>query len=397
MKLRAAYNDVLKPFLKARRWLAFARRSQTNVHRCIASQTIAGFMLGMLLGATPILARPGTISWSDGKKMTGDLTLTPGKQFKLFTGGQPTELPLEECKNLRFTPEKENTEHGFYFPEAGQSKKAMTGDIYPTRYIHTAITLPDGTLIEGHLFTTVLYVQADDGSAQRAVLEAKQTGQDGQKVEDIPYITAIDFTDSAGGESLLDLTKENIAGARAPIVVSKPDLAPVSLHAGTTPQTWSLPAPDPTKLVLSIQGSDGFHVAWPGQEADPAVVSAVQTGLKNMQDFYDTRTLLGTMVMDDEIYSLTMLSRKGAMYDTAAGVVPWSLVVLHWKFDPTNTKVNLVNRASLGIGRASDNGPPPPVLKSSSLLGDIRAAPIASPPPNSDSTAAPVNSNAPAP
>jgi hypothetical protein len=337
-------------------------------------------LLGTVLFASPALARPGTVSWSDGKKMTGDLTLTPGKQLKLFTSGQPVELPLEECKNLRFTPEKENTEHGFYFPEAGQTAKKMTGDVYPTRYIHTAITLPDGKVIEGHLFTTVLYVQADDGSAQKAVLEAKQTGQDGQKVENIPYITAIDFTDSADGESTLDLTKENIAGAQTPIVVSKPDLAPVSLQAGTTPQTWSLPAPDPTKLVLSIQGSDGFHVAWPAQEADPAIVADVQTGLKNMQDFYDTRTLLGTSVDDDDIYSLTMLSRKGAMYDTAAGVVPWSLVVLHWKYDPTHTKVNLVNRASMGMGRASANGPPPPVLKSTALLGDISGAPAAASP-----------------
>ena len=338
-----------------------------------APSFVVSLLVSWLVCTNSSFARPGTVSWSDGKKTAGDLTLTPGKQLKLFTSGQPVEIPLEECKNLRFTPEKENTEHGFYFPEAGQTAKKMTGDVYPTRYIHTAITLPDGKVIEGHLFTCVLYVQADDGTAQKAVLEAKQTGQDGQKVEDIPFITAIDFTDAAGGESTLDLSKENIPGAQTPIVVSKPDLAPVSLQAGASAQTWSLPAPDPAKLVLSVQAPDGFHVAWPAQEADPATVAAVQVGLKNMQDFYDTRTLLGTMIDDDEIYSLTMLSRKGAMYDTAAGVVPWSLVVLHWKFDPTNTKVNLVNRASMGMGRASNSGPPPPVLKSTSLLGDISA------------------------
>jgi hypothetical protein len=349
------------------------------------------YYLGALfiLASGPALARPGTVTWSDGRKMTGDLTLTPGTQLKLFTSGQPVELPLEECKQLRFTPEKEQMEEGFYFPTAGQATKAKTGDVYPTRLVHTAITLPDGKVINGHLFTTVLYVQAADGSAQKAVLEYKQTGQDGQKIQDIPYITAIDFTDSAGGESLLDLTKENVPGAQTPVVVSQPDLSPVALEPGATPNTWSLPAPDPSKLFLSVQGSDGFHVAWPIGDADPDIVAAVQTGLKNMQDFYDTRTLLGSTAADDEVYTLVMLSRRGVSYGMDAGTIPWSLVVLHWKYDEGNNKVNLVNRASLGIGRATNSGPPPPVLKSASLLGDITAAPTSAAPVSTNTSPAP--------
>jgi hypothetical protein len=334
--------------------------------------------LVLLCAATSATARPGTVTWSDGKKVTGDLTLTPGKQLKIYAMGTAVELPLAECQQIRFTPEKEEQAQGFFFPNAGQATIQKTGEIYPVRYIHTQITLPNGKVLDGHLFTTVLYVQNDAG-AQKAVLEAKQTGADGQKIEDLPYITAIDFTDAASGESTLDLTKENIPGAQAPVVLSKPDLSPVALVPGATPLTWTLPAPDPTKLVLSVQGNDGFHVSWPALDADPLVVAAVQTALKNMQDFYDTRTLLGTQVDDDDgnVSALVMLSRKGVSYGMDAGIIPWSLVVLHFKYDDTDSKVNLINRSPLGIGRASNNGPPPPVLKSATLLGDITAPPAA--------------------
>jgi len=325
-------------------------------------------------------ARPGTITWSDGRKVSGDLTLTTGKQLQLFTAGLPVELPLEECRQLRFTPEKEKMQEGFYFPTAGQATQAKTGDIYPVRYLRTQITLPDGKVLDGHLFTTVLYIQNDSG-AQKAVLESKQTGTDGQTLRDVPYVSAIDFADAAGGESKLDLSREKVPDAQTPVVILKPDLSPVSLEAGAAPGTWSLPAPDPSRMFLSIQGSDGFHVAWPSVDAAPEIIAAVQTGLRNMHDFYDTRALLGTIAEDDSVYSLVLLSRAGTTYSMNAGTIPWSLVVLHWKYDSGANTVNLVNRASLGMGRTSAGGPLPPILKNAALLNDIRtsAAPAASP------------------
>jgi len=340
--------------------------------RLLSAAALAGLLVPHVA-----CARPGTVTFSDGKKMTGDLTLTPGKQLKLFTSNEPVELPLEETKELRFTPESEKMQQGFYFPEAGQATQAKTNDIYPIRNIHTQITLPDGHVLEGHLFTTVLYVQDASGAAQKVVLEAKQTGQDGQKLADLPYPTDITFTDAGGGTTHLDLSKENIAGAQAPVVISTPDLTPVALVAGTTPLTWSMPAPDPSKLFLSVQGADGFHVGWPAQEADPAVVAAIQVGLHNMQDFYDTRELLGASADPDgtDYYTLVMASRKGVSYGMDANTIPWSLIVLHWTYDADTNKANLVNRAPFGIGRGTVGTPTPPVLKSPALLNDISGPP----------------------
>jgi hypothetical protein len=329
--------------------------------------------LASLLVPQVASARPGTVTFSDGKKLTGDLTLTPGTQLKIFTSGQPVELPLEETKELRFSSESEKMQQGFYFPEAGQATQAKTDDIYPIRNIHTQITLPDGHVLEGHLFTTVLYVQDAQGAAKKVVLEAKQTGQDNEKLTDLVYPTDITFTDAGGGTTHLDLSHETFTNAQPPVVISIPDLTPVALEAGTTPQIWSMPAPDPSKLFLSVQDLNGFHVGWPAQDADPSLVAAVQVGLHNMQDFYDTRQLIGTSAdpNGEDIYTLVMMSRKGASYGMDTSIIPWSLVVLHWNYDTDTNKANLVNRAPLGIGRATNGSPTPPVLKNPALLNDI--------------------------
>jgi hypothetical protein len=327
-------------------------------------------LLAALVVAPPAWARPGTVTFSDGKKMTGDLTLTPGKQLKLFTSGLPIEFPLSEVKEMKILPEKEEMAEGFYFPTAGQATKAKTGDVYPVRYLHAQVTMPDGRVLEGHLFTSVLYVQNDDG-AQKVVLEAKQTGTDGQKLADLPYPAHIQFTDTAAGLCQLDLSKVNFPGEKDPVVVARPDLPPVALEAGPTPKVWTLPTPDPQKLIFSVEATDGIHVAWPAQEADPAVIASVQKGLKTLQDYYDTRTLLGTFADGEDVFSLVMMSRKASSVGMDASTAPWSLVILHWNIDADTQKATLLNRAPFTIGRADNNAALPTVLKDPTLLGDI--------------------------
>jgi hypothetical protein len=323
-----------------------------------------------LILARPALARPGTATWSDGKQVTGDVTITPGKQLKLFTSGSPVEFQLAEVKEIKLLPEKEQMAEGFYFPDAGQATQAKTGEVYPVRYFRAQVTMPDGRVLDGHLFTTVLYIQNDDG-AQKIVIEAKQTGADGQKLADLPYLTQILFTDTATGLCRLDLSHETFPGAKPAVVVSCPDLTPVALEPDKTPQVWTMPTPDPQKIIFSIEATDGLHVAWPDTEADPDTVLAVQNGLHTLQDFYDTRTLLGTFADGEDVYSLVMMSRKAASYGMDASVTPWSLVMLHWNVDADTHKATLLNRAPFSIGRANNNAPPPPVLKSSALLRDI--------------------------
>jgi hypothetical protein len=350
-------------------------------------------------------ARPGSVEWSDGRKLAGAISLTPGKDLRLFTGTGQVSVQLDEVKAITFKPEKEEMWQGFYFPDAGQATQVKTGEVYPIRYLQTQLTLADGKVLEGHLFTTTLYVETDDAT-EKVVLMAKQTGENGQKLSDLVYPTSIHFdTDAASaGSSQIDLTKVNLPGSHPPVVVAKTDLALLPSEQAEGQQVWTVPVGDPTKILFAIQATNGIHVAFPCdhiltgtnepltpdspeiknavfcQLKDHSMAKALDTSLKTMQDFYDTRTLLGCFWEDDDVYSLVMLKRTGPTNGFPADRIPWSLVILHWKYDTDAKKTTLLHRVSLAMGRAEGNSPLPTVLIEPELLQDITALPMSAPP-----------------
>jgi len=330
-------------------------------------------------------ARVGVVEWSDGHKDSGAISLTPGKDLRVFTSTAQVALSLDEVKEIRFTPEKEEMWEGFYFPNAGQATQVKTGEVYPIRYLQTHITLGNGQVVEGHLFTTVFYVEPDDGPNEKVVVMAKQTGANGTKLSDLIYPTRISF--DAGAASVataqIDLTQAGFVPLHPPIILVQPDLAQPPMQQTPGQPIWTVPVADPAKIIFAVEAKDGVHVSWPqgaipGPEIDPDRLKAVQTGLAVMRDFYDTRTSLGsfTGADDTDIYSLVMMKRIAKSVDgggtpTPAGVVPWSLVILRWKYDPDQKKATLLNRVLLKIGRTEGNSAPPVVFKEAGLLRDV--------------------------
>jgi hypothetical protein len=338
--------------------------------------------LGLVLACSTAAradGRPGAIEFSDGHKLAGAVSLTPGKDLRVFTDTMQVSLSLDEVTQIRFLPEKEQMWEGFYFPDAGQTTQVKTGEVYPIRYLKTEVTLADGKVITGHLYTTVFYIENDDG-AQKVVVTAKQTGTNGEKMADLTYPTLIHFDGgaSAASSSTIDLTQSGLTGIQPPVVVAEPDLTPLPVEQVAGKSIWTMPMGDATQILFSVEAADGIHVAWPqeavpGPDVDPNIQPALATGLKNMQDFYDNRTLLGSFVGGDgtDIYSLVMMKRLGAMVGMGSDTIPWSLVILRWKYDPDQKKATLLNRALLKIGRQASNSPPPVVLKQPELLRDI--------------------------
>jgi hypothetical protein len=330
-----------------------------------------------LAGAAPVFAdgRPGSVEWSDGRKLAGAISLTDGKDLRLSANDQLVSIPLEEVKQIVFAPEKEEMWEGFYFPNAGQTTQVKTGEVYPIRYLKTEITLANGQTLEGHLYTTTFYVETDD-TTEKVVVLAKQTGPDKSKLSDLVYPTTIRFDGGAAPASVqLDLTSAGFPAMQPPVVVTRPDLvlAP-TLQSGTQP-IWTVPVADPGQVFFSVQAADGFHVAWPALDADPDLVEATQAGLKAMRDFYDDRKMLGCVGDADsgDIESLVMMRRVGTTVSIGQGQVPWSLVILGWKYDPDAKKVTLLHRAMLGIGREDAKTPLPAVLKEPELFSDLSA------------------------
>ena len=336
-------------------------------------------------------ARPGSIEFSDGHKLAGAISLTPGKDLRLFTATGQVSIELNEVKELSFKPEKEEMREGFNFPNAGQATQAKTGEVYPTRSLQTEITLADGKILDGHLFTTTLYVESDTVT-EKVVLMAKQTWTNGQKLSDLVYPTLIHFNDAAvlAGSSQIDLSESGLSITHAPIVVTAPELAVLPVQETPVKQVWTVPQGNASILFLSIETSNGIHVMWPQEPIanngiikgwpspsyppavdDPAIHQAVQTALTEMQDFYDTRTLLGCFAEEDDVYSLVMMKRLGPTDSFKADKIPWSLVLLHWKYDRDAKKPTLLNRVSLAMGRSEGNSPLPQVFKEPELSRNI--------------------------
>jgi hypothetical protein len=349
-------------------------RRQLSIRAALA----AGIVLASC-GVARAEGRPGSVEWSDGRKLAGAISLTPGKDLRLFTSTAPVSLSLAEVKEIRFKPEKEEMWEGFYFPNAGQATQAKTGEVYPIRYLQTHITLANGQVVEGHLFTTTFYVETDDAT-EKVVVMAKQTGANGQKLADLVYPTVIRF-DAGGasaGSAQIDLTQAGLKDIQPPLIFTRPDLAsPPAQQTGGKP-IWTVPSADPGKLLFAVEAGDGIHVAWPETEADPDRRQAVEAALKVMRDFYDTRALLGCFADADagDVYSLVMMKRVGKSVEADGSpsnpnIIPWSLVILRWKYDPDQKKATLLNRVLLKIGRTEGNSPPPVVLKQAALLGDV--------------------------
>lgn len=323
--------------------------------------------------------RPGTVQFSDGRTETGALSLTPGKRLRIYTNDTTAvSLALEQVKEMRIKVEKEEMREGYYFPNPGQTTQAKTGDVYPVRYLSAEITLADGKTLTGHLLTTMLYLENDQGAATKIPLMAKLTGADGQKIDDLVYAQDIRFDAGApaAAAAQVDLTHAGFTSAKPPVFLTKPDLTPLTSSQIDGKPVWTVWTDHPDKLVFAVEAADGVHVAWPGSEAGPDAAKAVQEGLANLHDFYDSRTLLGCVLEEDDIYAIVLLQRKGAMVaadgtPVTNGMIPWCVAMMHFDYDAGAKRVTLLNRATLAVGRAHDNSPAPPVLKQPELLRDI--------------------------
>jgi hypothetical protein len=324
--------------------------------------------------------RPGTVTYSDGRTLTGGLLLSPGKNLRVYTDDTTAvSLSLAEVKEIRIKVEKEEMRKGFYFPNPGQATQAETGDVYPVRYFSVEIALADGKTVAGHLLTTMLYCENDDGT-QKVPLMAKITGDDGQKIDDLVYPADIRFDAAAPGVAQIDLTQAGFTPKNSPVFFTKPDMTPLPSSQVEGKQVWTVSTDHPDRIVFAVEAADGVHVAWPNSPAGPDVEKAVQDGLANMHDFYDSRTSLGSVAEDDDVYSVVMLKRAGPMVDAGGqpvtnGMIPWAVVMMHFDYDAAAKKVTLLNRATLAGGRAYNNSPVPAVLKQPELLSDITKSP----------------------
>ena len=333
--------------------------------------------------------RAGVVEWSDGRSQAGAISLTPGSFIRLFDGQQQTSLRLEDVVELTVTIEKEELAEGFFFPEPGKAAKEKTGEVFPVRYFQTRLTMGDGRLITGHVFTTVFYLETAENT-EKVVLLAKQTGLNRQKLTDVVYPTSIRFNvpPASAAAARIDLKLAELPEVRRIVAVVKPALGFLRADQEAGSKTsWTVPSGDPAGVIFAAECADGLHVAWPAPKPEDAPAQqAVTATLQVMDDFYDTRTLLASTFDAEtgDVYGIVYMRRVGKSHGMKADTQPWSVVVLHWQFEPEEKKATLLNRVTLATGRKATTAEAPRVFAEAGLLKTITLATT----PNAASSAA---------
>jgi len=277
--------------------------------------------------------RPGEIQFSDGEVITGTIYLSRDMQFRLHDGEQLRTVELARVREIRNFPEKEKMERNWRFLEAGQTKKEFSGDPYPSRLLRSVLVLKDESTVSGHLYTTVLYIESEEG-ARKVVLLAKQRGKQRETFTDVVYPARIAFEDPEGVSetgmriflAAQDANKAQVVGMTRGGLVRLPGQAAKDEAGG-----YMLPSALGADTFAAVQIGGSIIVGWPA-EIQPEPLAKVTDAMVHVRDFFDDRRLLGVYAVDEEtIYSLLLLARAGKTTLGGTRTQPWRLAVWRWK------------------------------------------------------------------
>ncbi|MDP6355189.1 MAG: hypothetical protein QF473_08825 [Planctomycetota bacterium] len=306
--------------------------------------------------------REGTVQFSDGDTVAGKISLTRGRSLKIHQGKKLMALALERVREIRFDPEEEKMEQKWRFLVAGQTQKEKWGDPYPVRHLKATILLTNDERIEGHLYTTLFYVEGKE-KTRKVIAYAKQRGKQGQSLDTLVYPNVIRFHEDARstaadlrivfrypeleeGAELAALTH----GALARLAARKTEMA----------GEYLLPSPLGHEFFVGARSGSQIVVGWPEQKQEK-LFKRVTEALEITKDFFDSRTLIGVYQADPkaDVYALVMLTRTGKTTLGRAKSQPWRVAILRWKYQRDEDRLMLAGRGFFfrGITGSADNIP----------------------------------------
>ena len=334
--------------------------------------------------------RKAAVYFSDGKVLTGRIALTSGRKFKLnipeagklktsdmVTGedvqyGKVRQFTFEPISEIRFYPNKEEIRQDWKFTETTKydektavadytpAKKAFWGESYPLRYLSSTVILSSGETLEGQLYSVTIYLETEE-KTHRFVLQSKQRGEKGTKLEDLVYITKIKMLDE-GKDIAANITVKfagMIIGPNDLVqAVTRNSLTPVPTERGDGPDTFIVKSTFGEDVYLAIRKDGKYHVGWPASR-DEKLFSLARDHIERQRDFYNDKKLLGVMKSEDgrEVLTLVNLRRRfaptnfgdiGGEWDRELGriVEPWRLSIWRWKYDQPNQELLLSSRGT---------------------------------------------------
>jgi len=322
--------------------------------------------------------RQAAVYYSDGKVLTGRISLTSGRKFKLnipkggrlkttdmITGadvqyGKVRHFTFEPVSEIHFHPEREEIRQNWKFVEKTKydektaiadfspARKEFWGESYPLRYLSCEVDLGSGETIAGHLYSVVLYLETEEKTI-RIILRSKQRGDKGTKMDDLIYVTKIKMLDE-GKDVAANITVKFAEMTFEPNdvvqAVTRDSLTPVPTERGDDPGTFIVKSTFGENFYLAVKKGERCFVGWPRAQ-DRKLFAVAEDHVKRQRDFYNDKKLLAVSKSTDgkEVLTLLNLRRRfaptnfgsiGGEWDKELGTIvePWRLSIWRWKYDP---------------------------------------------------------------
>ncbi|MHC4173700.1 MAG: hypothetical protein ACYTBX_09645 [Planctomycetota bacterium] len=339
------------------------------------------------------IEHPGSraaVYFSDGKVLTGKISLTPGRSFKLnipkagklkttdmVTGedvqyGKVRRFGFEPVREIRFYPEKEEMARKWKFIEQTKydektakadyspAAKAYSGRPYPLRYLAATVIFNSDESLKGHLYTTTVYLGTEE-KTHRLILRSKQRGKEGTTLDELVYVRRIKLLDEGvniAPKITVKFTDMCFGPKDAVQAVTRESLTPIPTKATDSNDTCIVESAFGEKFYLAVRKDGKYIVGWP-EEQDKELFALAEDHLKRHRDFYNNKELLGVLASEDhsEVLTLVNLRRKvapthfgaiGGEWDKKLGTVvePWRLSIWRWKYDKANQELILSCRGT---------------------------------------------------
>lgn len=144
----------------------------------------------------PADALPGQVELSDGRRINGWITTTPGKPWLLW---------IEEAKRYRRIPPaavlsiaavvtEEKQLPRWRWKAMGEPEKVYTGKLYPFRRLLWRFRLADGRTVTGSVKGQPLWIEAGGETHGPMLLHERQSGSDGQSLAELVYLRRVVIT-----------------------------------------------------------------------------------------------------------------------------------------------------------------------------------------------------------
>ncbi|MHC4351376.1 MAG: hypothetical protein ACYS0H_01545 [Planctomycetota bacterium] len=265
--------------------------------------------------------RKAAVYYSDGKVLTGNISLTRGRKFKLnipkggklktsdmITGedvryGKVRQFTFEPVREIRFHAEREEIRQNWKFVETTKydektaiadfspAKKEFWGETYPLRYLAAEVIFSSGETIAGHLYSAVLYLETQEKTS-RIILRSKQRGDKGTRMDDLVYVTKIKMLDEGkeiAANVAVKFTNMTFEPNDVVQAVTRDSLTPVPTERGDEPGTFLVKSTFGEDFYLAVKKGRNCYVGWPPTR-DRRLFALAESHLKRQRDFYNDKT-----------------------------------------------------------------------------------------------------------